>query len=105
MTPDPLFYTKSACFVPFYGILSGVGSGLIITPTAKEHHMQADFRFSNHGSVCLLTPVSADARDWIDTRLPVDVQRYAGGAVIEPRYAEDILSGITDEGLTVKGAH
>jgi hypothetical protein len=64
-----------------------------------------DFRFANHGSICLLQPLTSAARDWIDMRLPLDLQLLGSAVAIEPRYAADILSGLTDEGLTVKGAH
>ena len=60
-----------------------------------------DFRFFDHGSITVLKPVSGGAQDWVDEHIPEDAQYWAGGVVIEPRYADDILGGIEDDGLTV----
>lgn len=59
-----------------------------------------DFRVENHGSVCLLKPVTQAAKDWVGDHLPDDAQWFGGGVAIEPRYLDAILSGIDDEGLT-----
>lgn len=67
----------------------------------------SDFTFTNHGSICVLTPVSMDAKIWRDDFLPAfgdDCQGWGrDGIVIEPRYAGDILEGIAEAGLTVGG--
>lgn len=63
--------------------------------------MSADFLFANHGSICILTPVSEAAQAWVDEHLPEDAMRWAGGVVIEPRYAGDILEGIQNDGLSL----
>jgi hypothetical protein len=63
-----------------------------------------DFSFQNHGSICILTPITPAARDWFSEHLPVDnseTQFWAGGIVIEPRYVGDIISGIQSDGLSV----
>lgn len=61
-----------------------------------------DFRFSNHGSICLLKPTSEAGKAWVDEHLTGDeVQTYAGAVVIEPRYAQPILDGIINDGLEV----
>lgn len=60
-----------------------------------------DFLFANHGSVCLLTPVSEAAQAWRDEHLPGEVQTFGGGIAIEPRYAGPVLEGIINDGLTV----
>lgn len=60
-----------------------------------------DFLFANHGSVCILTPVSEQAKEWADEHIDPDAQRWCGGVVIEPRYVQPILDGIMEEGMDV----
>ena len=61
-----------------------------------------DFRFTNHGSVTILTPLTEAAQAWLDENVGDDETQYwAGGVVIEPRYAEPILEGLQADGLTV----
>lgn len=60
-----------------------------------------DFQFFDHGSITILKPVSAPAHDWVEQHLPDDAQSFAGGVVIEPRYAEPILDGIAADDLTI----
>lgn len=62
----------------------------------------SDFDFADHGSICLLTPRTPSAFDWVDEHLPDDAMRWGPESiVVEPRYAAPILEGIEDEGLTV----
>lgn len=62
----------------------------------------ADFDFQDHGSICLLTPVSEVASQWCDEHLPEDAMRWHQFSyVIEPRYVQNILDGIAEEGMTV----
>jgi hypothetical protein len=63
--------------------------------------MDTDFTFSNHGSICILTPVTEAARAWRADHLPEDAQMWGGGVVIEPRYVNDIIDGISEAGLSV----
>jgi hypothetical protein len=77
------------------------------SPTDAESRPQPppDFSFSNHGSICVLTPLTPAATEWFNEHLPVDnpeTQFWAGGIVIEPRYAENILTGIANDGLAVQ---
>lgn len=60
-----------------------------------------DFTLRDHGSLAVLTPVSAEACDWAAAHLPDDAMGWAGGTVIEPRYVPDIVEGILCDGLTV----
>ncbi|MEE8482807.1 MAG: hypothetical protein V3S12_05590 [Acidiferrobacterales bacterium] len=62
-----------------------------------------DFHFFNHGSICTLTAATDDAKLWADEHLPDDRQIWgAFGSVIEPRYVDDIITGIMADGLTVQ---
>jgi hypothetical protein len=60
-----------------------------------------DFRFTDHGSICILTPVSPSAIDWVNDHISDERPEYAGGIVIEPRYASDIIDGIIADYLTI----
>lgn len=73
-------------------------------PYKKFRRTEVDFAFQNFGSICVLTPLTAAGRNWYNEHLPVDnpeTQFWAGGIVLEPRYAGDILSGLQSDGLTV----
>lgn len=62
-----------------------------------------DFQYFNHGSLVTLTAVTDAAKVWADEHLPDDRQIWgAFGSVIEPRYVDDIIEGITSDGLTVR---
>jgi hypothetical protein len=62
-----------------------------------------DFEFVEHGSICLLTPMTPAANDWDEANIPKDAMRWgACSVVIEPRYAPSILEGIAADGLTVE---
>jgi hypothetical protein len=63
-----------------------------------------DFSFQNHGSICILTPITPAAKDWFNEHVAVDNPEtlfWAGGIAIEPRYVPDIVSGIQSDGLSV----
>lgn len=60
-----------------------------------------DFIFSNHGSVCLLAPMSGAAKNWLDEHIGGDALYLGRSLAIEPRYVEDILDGIAAEGMEV----
>jgi hypothetical protein len=77
------------------------------SPTASSKSRpdtRPDFSFQNHGSICILTPLTPAAKDWFSEHLPADnpeTQFWAGGIVIEPRCVPDIVSGIQSDGLSV----
>ena len=62
---------------------------------------RADFSFADHGSVCLLTPLTDAAEAWVDENLPDSAMTFGSAVVIEPRYAGPILEGISADGLEV----
>lgn len=65
-----------------------------------------DFSFQDEGSIVILYPLSARARDWMTTFISIsnEVQYWGDGTVIERRYFWDILVGITDAGMSVTEA-
>ena len=61
-----------------------------------------DFKFTSHGTICVLDALTPAAQEWADENLPEDRTMWGTcGTVIEPRYAGDILEGIVNNGLTV----
>jgi hypothetical protein len=62
-----------------------------------------DFRLQNEVTIVALHAVTEAAQEWMDDNLPEDRMSWMGGAVIEPRYVQDILTGIEDAGLSVAG--
>jgi hypothetical protein len=64
-----------------------------------------DFTFSEHGSICLLRPNNDAADAWMREHLAIEQAQFFGSAIaIEARYAGDILTGLTNDGLTVERA-
>lgn len=64
--------------------------------------MIVDFDLYDHGSLCVLIPMTRAAARWLSDNIGEDATTWGGGVVIEPRYVDDILLGIDDDGLTVK---
>jgi hypothetical protein len=61
-----------------------------------------DFRLYNHGSICLLTPLTPAADDWVNEHLPDDLTTFGASIAVEHRYIAPIVDGIINDGLTVK---
>lgn len=76
-----------------------------VTPGLAALHAkcvpQPDFRFANHGSICILTPLTDAGEDWAAEHLEGATAWGLKGVVIEPRYAGPILEGIVADGLEV----
>ena len=62
-----------------------------------------DYLLVDHGSLVILTALTAEARDYLDERMPDDAPRWAGGYAVEPRFVCDILADLIDNGFTVGG--
>lgn len=63
----------------------------------------ADFTLTDGGSVLLLKPSNDAAEEWLSDHIGEDngYQPYWPTVVIETRYVEAILEGITDDGFEV----
>jgi hypothetical protein len=64
--------------------------------------MSADFDFNDQGSICLLTPLTEEAQNWVADFLPDDAMRWGPAIVIEHRYAGPVLKGIQNDGLVIQ---
>jgi hypothetical protein len=63
-----------------------------------------DFSIENHGSILLLCPHSDGGRTWIEANIGQGngYQPYWPTIVIESRYVEAIVDGITIDGLVIQ---
>jgi hypothetical protein len=63
----------------------------------------ADFRIEDHGSVCLIRPLTDAAREWLEENCRPEPWQWLGGAMAtEPRLVFGITDGITADGLSVE---
>ena len=62
-----------------------------------------DFRLENHGSICLLRPLTLTAVAWVNTQIGDNngYQPQWPTVLIEPRYLAPILNGLAADGLRV----
>lgn len=65
----------------------------------KQH---TDVTVENHGSLVLVRPETDAATDWLNDNTDPEATWFAGALVVEPRYVEDLLLGMADEGLMVR---
>lgn len=49
----------------------------------------------------ILTPKSDEAHEWLNEHISNEAQWFSGGVVIEHRFADDIISAITQDNLRV----
>jgi len=63
----------------------------------------ADFKWFNDGSIVVLTPQSDEAEAWLDDNVMTpETMRWGRGIVVELRYINDLITGITADGFTVE---
>ena len=73
------------------------------SPTKKKTAIpKANFRI--HTSICLIVPLCASARDWLDEHLGKNngFQPYWPTAIVEPCYLAEIIAGIRRDGLVAR---
>jgi hypothetical protein len=61
----------------------------------------SDFELDNQGSVVLVRPLSAKAKDWLLETAPEHAQFFGDALVCEHRYVDDLASVIQNEGMTI----
>jgi len=76
------------------------------SPTRPESRLQLshDVLVENHGSIFLLRPLTEIAREWVNEHIGQDngYQPIWPTVLLEPRYVEPILTGLRNDGLTVR---
>jgi hypothetical protein len=73
------------------------------SPT-RSRGIPPDFVLENHGSICLLRPLTPSAVAWVEEHIGPDngFQPYFPTVVVEPRYIADIVEGIRNDELAVQ---
>lgn len=65
--------------------------------------MTADFTVSNHGTICLVRPQTNEAMAFVNEKVQLEGWQWFGGAFsVDPRYLENLIEGIIEDGLTVE---
>jgi hypothetical protein len=79
-------------------------SGTSPTPKKRTAIPKANFRIEHHGSIILIVPLGASAREWLDKNLGRDngFQPYWPTAIVEPRFVAQIIAGIRRDGLVAR---
>jgi hypothetical protein len=62
---------------------------------------QADVEVMNEGTIFLFTPLTQEAKDWIESHVE-DPMYYGNSLVVEHRYALDLAEGMVNDGLCVR---
>jgi hypothetical protein len=73
------------------------------SPT-HSRRIPLDFVLENHGSICILRPLTPSAVAWVEEHIGPDngFQPYFPTVVVEHRYTTDIVEGIQHDGLAVQ---
>lgn len=58
-----------------------------------------DFQVEDHGSICLLRPLSEECREHLKENVDGEAQWWAGALVVEPRYLESLINLLADNGF------
>jgi hypothetical protein len=69
-----------------------------VTFTAKGYDVTVD----NHGSIVLFHLHTDAARAWVSEHVSDEAQFFGGALVVEPRYVENLIEGMTSDGLEVR---
>lgn len=67
-----------------------------------EKIMDCDFEAYQDISIVILTPLTEEAKKWVEEFLPDDKLYLGRGIAIEPRYIENVCYAIITDGLTIK---
>ena len=54
----------------------------------------------NHGTLVLVRPLTVDVEAWLKEH--TDGQWFGGALVVEPRYVEELLLGLIDQGFALQ---
>ena len=75
-----------------------------VSSPPHSRRIPLDFVLENHGSICLLRPLTSSAVAWVEEHIGQDngFQPYFPTVVVEPRYMADIVEGIRNVGLAVQ---
>ena len=61
-----------------------------------------DIKIDNEGSIIVITPLTSEARIWIDENCNIESWQWIGESLaIDHRFAENIILGLADAGFNV----
>jgi hypothetical protein len=63
---------------------------------------KTDFYARNCHSIIMLYPETKRAAQWVEENITIEEWQSRGNIAIEPRYFEDIHSGILSAGMSIK---
>lgn len=63
--------------------------------------MTSDYLIENHGSIILLRPTNAYARQFLSESVDSEAQWFAGALAVEPRYLGPLVNNLQEEGFIV----
>lgn len=75
---------------------------IITTRPETDPDVPTDFLVCGEGNLMMLQPLTEPAKEWVREHLPSDAPKFGSAVAIEHRYAQDIVNGILDDGLTVE---
>lgn len=56
---------------------------------------------TSHGSIVAVCPVTPAAKEWVEEHVALESWQWMGNMfAVEPRYLEDLLMGMEQDGLT-----
>lgn len=71
--------------------------------TQSNPRAEVDIVVEDHGSICLVRPITVTGQDWTDGNIDPEAQVFGGAVVVEPRYLADLVAGMQDYGLRIRG--
>jgi hypothetical protein len=70
---------------------------------AQEAAPEADYTVSWHGSLVLVAPATEDAAQHLRDHVSPEAQWFGGALAVEPRFLDDLVEGLREDGFTVVG--
>lgn len=62
-----------------------------------------DVFISNQGSIVMIRPLTQKAKDWVEANVQLEGYQWLGDSfACEPRYADDLISGMLGDDLEVE---
>lgn len=64
---------------------------------------ETDVQIEDHGTICLVTPITVAAKQWVDENVAVESWQWLGQSfAAEPRNIPDLVAGMKNDGLSVE---
>lgn len=70
-------------------------------PGTTSDDRTPDVHVHDEGSIVLFELISESAKVWVSEKVSDDAQWFGHRLVVEPRYVEDLVNGMKEDGLEV----